>query len=147
VITEIREAHRNAVVRLETGGSLVGEWDGDRLAQVVSNLVGNAIQHGDGTVITVTAVNEGEDVVLAVRNGGEPIPAGAYPTIFEPLARGQSDESGHSIGLGLFIARAIVAAHGGVIDVTSSREAGTTFTVRLPRMAATASTAVASVPQ
>jgi signal transduction histidine kinase len=135
VITETREAHRSAVVRMKAGGNLAGDWDADRLAQVVSNLLGNAIQHGDGTPIAVTAREEGDDVTLAVSNGGTPIPADALPSIFEPLARGQSDAGQQSIGLGLFIARAIVSAHGGQIDVTSSSGDGTTFTVRLPKAA------------
>ena len=105
----------------------------DRLAQVVSNLLGNAIQHGHGTPVTVTAREQGDDVTLAVRNGGAPIPADALSSIFEPLGRGQSIEGGHSIGFGLFIARVIVSAHGGNVNVTSSSDAGTTFTVRLPR--------------
>lgn len=136
VITEVREAHRSAVIRFEAGGNLAGDWDADRLAQVVSNLLGNAIQHGDGTLVTVTASEQGRDVTLAVRNGGAPIPAEALRSIFEPLARGQSEAGGQSIGLGLFIARAIVSAHGGTIDVTSSRAQGTTFTIRLPKAAA-----------
>ena len=117
VMREIRTAHRDAVLRLETSGNLVGDWDADRLAQVVSNLFGNAIQHGGGTPVTLTAREEGDAVTLAVHNGGAPIPPEALPFIFEPLARGQAENAtgSHSIGLGLFIARAIVSAHGGEI--------------------------------
>jgi signal transduction histidine kinase len=68
---------------------------------------------------------------LAVHNDGAPISAEALPFGFEPLARGTTDSAGHSIGRGLFIARAIVSAREGQIDVTSSSDAGTTFTVRL----------------
>jgi signal transduction histidine kinase len=98
---------------------------------VVSNLVGNAIQHGEGTPITLTAAPNGDRVTLEVHNGGAPIPADVLSSIFEPLKRGRS-EGRHSIGFGLFIARAVVLAHGGDIQVTSS-DAGTTFTVTLPR--------------
>jgi hypothetical protein len=73
---------------------------------------------------------------LAVRNDGPAIPPEALPTIFDPLVRGPKPETRRrpgSIGLGLHIAREIVTAHGGTIDVTSSAEAGTVFTVRLPR--------------
>ena len=132
VIAELREAHRAADVRLEAAGNLTGEWDPDRLAQVVSNLVANAIQHGDGTRIAVTAHDEGAAVTLAVRNGGAPIPADALSGVFEPLTRAGLDTN-HSIGLGLFIARAIVAGHGGHITVASSQQTGTIFTVRLPK--------------
>jgi signal transduction histidine kinase len=135
VMRETRTAHRDLALRLETSGYLVGDWDADRLSQVVSNLVGNAIQHGEGTPVTLAAHGEGDGVTLAVHNGGAPIPPEAMPLIFEPLARGQADNAtgSHSIGLGLFIARAIVSAHGGEIEVTSSRELGTTFKVVLPR--------------
>ena len=73
-----------------------------------------------------------ESVTLAVHNGGDPIPKDMLPFVFEPLARGHGDRAGRSIGLGLFIARAIVSAHGGDLQVRSS-DAGTTFTVKLPK--------------
>jgi len=130
---EIRAGQPDAVVRLQAGGDLRGEWDPDRLAQIVSNLVGNAIQHGSGTPVTLTAQGDGDSVTLAVHNGGLPIPPDVLPFVFEPLARGRAEGASHSIGLGLFIARAIVSAHGGNIQVSSSVDAGTTFTVALPK--------------
>jgi signal transduction histidine kinase len=135
VVTECQAAHPEAVVELETSGNLVGQWDADRITQVVSNLLGNAIQHGEGTPVTLAAKEEDEAITLAVQNGGKPIPPEALPSIFEPLARGPGEgtASGRSIGLGLFIARAIVAAHGGEIGATSSAENGTTFSVTLPK--------------
>jgi signal transduction histidine kinase len=132
-IVEIGAAHPETTLQSQMSGDLRGHWDADRLAQVVSNLLANAIQHGGGTAITLTAQEEGDAVTLAVRNGGPPIPQQALPSIFEPLARGTTDGRSHSIGLGLFIARAIVTAHGGDIQVSSSAETGTTFTVRLPK--------------
>jgi signal transduction histidine kinase len=92
---------------------------------------------GDGPVdLSVRAA--GSDVLLTVRNEGPPIPADALPNIFDPLVRGSSPELQKqrrpgSIGLGLYIAREVVLAHGGTIDVTSSAEGGTVFRVRLPR--------------
>jgi signal transduction histidine kinase len=130
---EIRAGHPEAVVRLQASGNLRGDWDPDRLAQLVSNLVGNGIQHGGGTPIIVTAQDEGDAVRLMVNNGGRPIPPDVLPFVFEPLARGHREDAGHSIGLGLFIARAIVSAHGGTIQVSSSTEAGTTFMVALAK--------------
>jgi signal transduction histidine kinase len=130
---EIQDACPEAVLRLDACGNLRGLWDADRLAQVVSNLVGNAIQHGDGTPITLTAQDEGQSVTLAIHNGGSPIPADVLPRIFEPLTRAAGGPDRRSIGLGLFIARAIVAAHGGEIEASSSPDIGTTFTVKLPR--------------
>ena len=132
-IMEIRVRQPDAVVQLEVSGDLQGEWDADRLAQVVSNLVGNGIQHGGGTPVTVTADQDGESIRLAVHNGGPPIPPEVLPAVFEPLAQGHSQTDGHSIGFGLFIARAIVSAHGGNIQASSSADVGTTFTVTLPR--------------
>ena len=130
---EIRAGQPEAVVRLEADGDLRGEWDPDRLAQLVSNLIGNAIQHGGGTPVTLKAHEDGDSVTLAVHNGGPPVPPDVLPVVFEPLARGHGETAEHSIGLGLFIARAIVLAHGGDIQVSSSADAGTTFTVSLPK--------------
>ena len=133
VILELQAAHGNAVMRLESSGNVVGEWDADRLAQLVSNLMGNAIQHGDGGPITLTLTSDaGETVRLSVHNAGQPIPSDAQKAIFEPLVR-QASGGADRIGLGLFIARAITAAHGGEIGVVSSTDAGTTFQVVLPR--------------
>jgi len=134
VILESGTSRPEAALRLNTTGNLVGNWDADRLAQAVSNLVGNAIQYGDGTPVTLTAEEDNGAVLLAVHNGGAPIPPDVMPSIFEPLARGSGDGGAHSIGLGLFIARTIVSAHGGDIDVQSSSDQGTTFTVRLPKL-------------
>jgi hypothetical protein len=132
-IVEIRAGHPDAVVRSDTSGELRGQWDPDRLTQVVSNLVVNAIQHGDGTPIALTGHDHGDSVTLAVHNGGPPIPPDVLPLLFEPLVRGRAEGASHGVGLGLFIARAIVAAHGGSIQVLSSADAGTTFTVTLPK--------------
>src|SRR5688572_22987964 len=132
-IIEIRLREPDAVVQLQAAGDLHGAWDPDRLGQVVSNLVGNAIQHGGGTPVTVTAKQDGDSIRLAVHNGGPPIPRDVLPAVFEPLARGYGEADGHSIGFGLFIARVIVSAHGGNIQVSSSADAGTTFTVSLPK--------------
>jgi signal transduction histidine kinase len=133
VMAELHTTSPESVLRLEMSGSMIGDWDSDRLAQVISNLLGNAIQHGGATPITLTAQEEGDKIVVAVHNGGQPIPAAVIPYIFEPLSRGRVDDAAGNIGLGLFIARAVVSAHGGDISVTSSSAAGTTFKVTLPR--------------
>src|SRR4051812_8176072 len=111
VVDETRAAHPAGAVRFETHGDLTGDWDAARLRQLVSNLLGNAVQHGAGTgPVDVSAGEHGADVRLAVRNGGPPIPRDALPTIFDPLVRGSSPERQKhrrpgSIGLGLYIAR------------------------------------------
>lgn len=134
VVLEIQASHRDAIVHFSSSGNVTGEWDADRLAQVVSNLIGNAIQHGGKGPVALNISDVGESVRFSVHNQGKPIPLAAQPTIFEPLARGASDAP-QSIGLGLFIARAIVVAHGGDIRVTSTASSGTTFEVALPKRA------------
>jgi len=134
-ILEAKAAHENVVLNFECTGELTGEWDRDRLAQVLSNLLGNAIQHGNGKAASLMARGQSENVWVAVHNAGRPIPSQKIGSIFEPLFSQPTEEANarNSIGLGLFIARAIVTGHGGQIDVASSVESGTTFTVRLPR--------------
>lgn len=103
--SRFRAGQPEAVLRFQANGDLRGEWDADRLAQVVSNLVGNAIQHGGGTLVTLISQVQGDSVTLAVHNGGPPIPAELLPFVFEPLARGRAEGPSDSIGLGLFIFR------------------------------------------
>lgn len=126
-------------LRFSTEGDLHGVWDGDRLAQVLSNLIRNAIQHG-GTEdpITLVALGVGDEVLLKVHNGGPPIPEEALPRIFEPMIRLVEDKKNAGLGLGLFIAFQVVMAHEGTLEVISTAEGGTTFTARLPRQAPTA---------
>jgi signal transduction histidine kinase len=136
---EFRTAHPNRVIRFQTDGEQTGEWDTDRLRQAISNLLGNAVQHGaENAPIDLKLTGEASYVVVVVHNGGPPIPAGELPRIFEPLVRGASAEHPKrnrpgSIGLGLYIAREVARSHGGQIDVTSSEESGTAFTMHLPR--------------
>jgi signal transduction histidine kinase len=146
-VLEVGAARPEAVLRLETHGNLSGNWDPDRLAQVISNLVGNAIQYGAGTPVTITAEEQGDDVCLTVHNGGTPIPPNMLPSIFEPLTRGHAEGGVHNIGLGLFIAQRVVSAHGGDVSVKSSSDQGTTFTVRLPKLERTDSSAPADATQ
>ncbi|WP_397571580.1 sensor histidine kinase [Schlesneria sp. T3-172] len=142
VVNEFRATHPNRQIFFKPEGELRGNWDIDRLRQVVSNLLGNAIQHSpdDADVVLELRVSgEGGAVaILTVYNAGPPIPPGAMANIFDPLVRGSSAEYPEvnrpgSIGLGLYIARTVVESHGGTINVTSSKNFGTEFTVRLPR--------------
>jgi signal transduction histidine kinase len=113
--------------------------DPARLGQVLSNLIGNAVQYGDvSSPITVrVAGNDSENVTITVHNFGPPIPAETQTVIFQSWMRGQdaklSPEQGTHLGLGLYIAKLIAEAHGGDISVTSNDQAGTTFSIRLPR--------------
>jgi PAS domain S-box-containing protein len=135
-IDELTEVHGRRV-ELEISGDALGSWDADRLSQLFSNLVVNAIHHGapDHPVVVRVEANESEARV-AVHNRGA-IDASRLPTLFEPLGvreRRRADRS-RGLGLGLFIAREIARAHGGRIDVRTSPPEGTTFTVVLPRAA------------
>ncbi|MCA1827931.1 MAG: nitrogen regulation protein NR(II) [Myxococcales bacterium] len=132
-VEELEFAYATRTVRLETDGDLWGNWDPDRMAQVISNLVGNALQHSseDGEV-RVRLHGEPEVVVLQTHNGGSPIPPDVLPHVFEPGRRGA--RSG-GLGLGLYIVEQVVLAHGGSIEARSTAEEGTTFTVVLPRKA------------
>lgn len=133
-------AYPQRTLRFNPDGDLTGDWDAARLQQVVSNLMSNALQHGspEGPV-DLSVASDGSTVVLSVHNEGPPIPSERLGTIFDPLMRHAiSEESAArqvsgSIGLGLYIVRAIVVAHGGTVEVASTAQAGTTFTVRLPR--------------
>jgi two-component system sensor histidine kinase/response regulator len=131
VVDECRLAQPEREVRLDTSGDLRGQWDPHRLGRVVSNLVGNAIEHGRDEVVRVSATDQGARVVLEVHNGGAPIDPGVLPTLFEPFQRGDGYRKG--LGLGLYIVREIVKAHGGAVDATSRPDVGTTFTVTLPK--------------
>lgn len=91
--------------------------------------------------MTLSLRSEDSNVVMEIHNGGDPIPPGELPKIFDPLIRGSSADNPASnrpgsIGMGLYIAREVAKSHGGRIDVTSSAESGTSFTVHLPRESA-----------
>jgi PAS domain S-box-containing protein len=134
-VDEIEQALPGAAVDVELDGDLEGRWDVDRLAQVLSNLIGNAVRHGspDGDVRVIADGSDARVVRVRVCNAGA-IPPDLLPKIFEPLTEGdrRRDRSG-GLGLGLYIAREIVEVHGGHLTVESSDAGGTEFTVTLPR--------------
>jgi signal transduction histidine kinase len=141
VVEEFRMAYPERDIQLELEGDGQGTWDPGRTAQVFSNLLANALKYGpdDGTPVRVEARGEPDAVVVSVHNRGEPIAPEVLPRIFEPLQRGRKVDPGErSIGLGLYIVRQLVRAHGGTVQVESSAEEGTCFTVRLPRHGAPA---------
>jgi signal transduction histidine kinase len=122
-------------IRFSAAGDLAGVWDGERLADVLSNLLSNAFKYGDpGAEVVIRASASGEGVLFEVTNRGPEIPESLLPAVFDPFRRGALDHprGTRGLGLGLYIAREVVQAHQGEITVRSG--AGeTTFAVRLPR--------------
>jgi signal transduction histidine kinase len=138
VVDELRVAHPKQRLQLALEGNGRGEWDPDRVAQVISNLVGNALEHGaPDRPVRVKVSGAASAVTLEVHNEGPPIPEALLPVIFEPF-RGTAAGRGRprSLGLGLYIVQEIVRAHGGTVEARSTAEDGTTFRVQLPRVAA-----------
>jgi signal transduction histidine kinase len=138
VVAEFATAYPDRRIELSCSGSLRGSFDETRIAEMLSNLIANAIQHGDSaTPITVTVSMEADHIVFQVHNEGTPIPESALPTLFDviPLRRKEEKKSQSELdhlGIGLFIVKKIVEAHYGTISVSSTAVAGTTFVVSLP---------------
>ena len=139
LVDEMRAMHPNREFLLKISGPVTGIWDKARIGQVFSNLLGNAVQYGfRGTPITVRVEGLPEGVAIVVHNEGIPISADTLRTIFSALTRAQSNEDTKSkpvstnLGLGLYISKEIVTAHGGTIDVASTEIDGTTFKVFFP---------------
>jgi PAS domain S-box-containing protein len=139
VVEELEVGHPGRELRLTAEGNLEGEWDPDRLAQVLGNLGKNALAYSPWeTPVDFVLRDEGDIVSVEVHNEGPPIPEGWLPHVFEPFKRATEKEHGATsgLGLGLYIVHEIVAAHGGTVTVRSSPTEGTTFTLRLPRRSA-----------
>ena len=134
------EVRRNgSELRLDLGGDAIGRWDRLRLDQAVTNLISNAIKYGDRRPIDVAVEADDRHVILRVRDRGIGIASADTSRIFERFERAVSPRHYGGLGLGLYITRAIVEAHGGTIAVDSDPGGGSVFTVRLPRRASTTS--------
>jgi signal transduction histidine kinase len=145
-LDSVQAANPGQAFELVKSGDLRADADAPKIGQALANLLLNAVQHGDRREpIRLSVTGESAFVVLKVANRGVPIAPETLPRVFEPMTRfpvpgEEADErSKTSMGLGLFIVREIVNGHLGDITVTSSAEAGTVFTIRLPRAAAAAS--------
>lgn len=139
VIGETEVTHPDRPLRVDIQGDLTGVWDRDRVYHLLSNLVGNAVQHGEPRSSIELRIDGGDTgVVIEVANRGAPIPPATLPFIFDAFRRGRRVDSSQTqgLGLGLFIAQQIARSHGGSITVTSTESDGTTFRVCLPRGAA-----------
>ncbi len=135
IIDELEAPHPDHTLTLEGSPGALGLVDPDRLAQVVSNLVGNALAYSPAhSHVRMRVRADADRLSFVVHNEGPPIPSDLVAHLFEPFRRGDHDDHQRSgLGLGLYISREIVVAHGGEIEVTSSEQEGTTFEVVLPR--------------
>jgi two-component system sensor histidine kinase/response regulator len=135
VVSEVQAAYPERRIEVVQTGDRGGNWDGERLAQVASNLLGNALQHGDASGVVRVTVDgtRSAAVVITVENSGT-IPSDLLPQLFDPF-RGARRQTGRTegLGLGLYIVQQVVIAHGGSVDVQSGNDNRTAFVVRVPR--------------
>lgn len=142
IVEEIRAFHPEHHIKLELAGDLNVTWDRVRINQALSNLVANATQHGAKDQPIRVSVQGFDAITLTIQNMGEPMAPSHLRTLFDPAKRiavrsasaRAADDADH-LGLGLYITRDIINAHGGAITVSSTLTEGTTFTVTLPRAA------------
>ena len=132
VVSEVQSVHPQRLIHADIGDLQGVSGDRDRLAQLLSNLVANAIHHGrhDGPVEVTAKIEQGQ-FNLTVKNPGQ-IDALALPRLFEPYSRPAKDTPQAGLGLGLYIVKQIADAHGGELSVSTNAEHGTVFTFRLP---------------
>ena len=136
-VDELETARPEAAITVDRRGDTAGTWDQDRLAQVFSNIVGNALDHGVDSAAAIRLDGTAADAVaIEVRNGGA-IPADRLSTIFNPFLPTARPDPRAGLGLGLYIADQIVHAHGGSIEA-STADATTLFRIVIPRAAPSA---------
>lgn len=135
LVDELGDHRKSGRVIIEVFGNTIGAADVDRIQQVFSNLIGNALQHG-GNAAPVQVTVDGTDpeaISVSVQNAGV-IPAEALETVFEPFVSRQTiQKNTQGLGLGLYIVRKFVELHGGDVTVTSGEASATTFVTRFPR--------------
>lgn len=147
IVAEVRGAFPESRIELSVPGHLDAYFDESRVAQMLSNLIGNAVQHGTADApVRVAVSSAGQQISFTVNNRGSVIPANKLKLIFEPLVRlndaAEPYTENTSLGIGLFISREIAVAHGGSINVASSPDDGTTFVVTMPQFAGETTAAI-----
>ena len=131
-LEEFRVSYPGRELRLAAEEGIRGSWDRVRLMELISNLVGNALDHGDPSAPIIVHARKGDRAAqIEVVNQGPTIPRELWRAIFEPFKRGQATARGSGVGLGLYIVAQIAAAHGGSVEVSSLRRT-TRFTVTFP---------------
>lgn len=151
-VDDLRQAYGTRTIELVTvpGRSARGRFDPIRVSQIVTNLVINAVVHGDPTrPVRVKLAEERDEIVITVHNWGAPIAASLLPTIFDPFKQGAAaarPPSARGLGLGLYIVDCLTRGHGGTVGVASDAETGTVFRVRLPRRAAPTASRARGIP-
>ena len=119
-------------ISVETRPEIPGSWDRLRVDQALTNLISNAVKYGRDKPIAIAAGVDAQDVVITIRDHGIGIPARDLPRIFELFERVAPGSQGEGFGIGLWITKRIVEAHGGTVEAASEPGIGSTFTVRLP---------------
>jgi signal transduction histidine kinase len=133
VVAEVATAHPEREVRLVASDERIALVDPVRGAQLLANLVANAVEHGAADQPVDVDVRSADDRVrVTVTSRGRPIPADVMPRLFQPFSRGNGQRRGSGLGLGLHIASEVARAHGGSLSAESTPEGVTTFTVELP---------------
>lgn len=141
VVEEARAFHPDRQIILECKGELTGVWDGARMAQALSNLVSNAVQHGcKSAPIRINVTEAKDEIIFEVQNEADVIPPAKLRTFFDPVRRFAIRPTHErvmagtkNLGLGLYVVKEIIRAHDGEITVASTESEGVTFTVKLPR--------------
>ncbi len=119
-------------LKLETGGEIKGLWDQIRIEQALSNLLTNAMKYGEGEPIEVDVSKDGDKAKIIVRDNGIGIDPKLHKQIFVRFERATEDKKFQGLGVGLFIVKQIIEAHGGKINVKSKLGKGSEFTIELP---------------
>lgn len=149
VASEVRASYPASVIEVRSSGELQGHWDCERLTQALTNLVSNAVQHGSGgALVEIEALGSEKEALISVRNQGTPMTREQIDHVFERMKSFGAPEGNdrRHLGLGLYIVDKIVRAHHGSIDVESSAENGTMFTIHLPRITSSSHSATPPRP-
>jgi signal transduction histidine kinase len=137
IASTLREplAQAQCTLRIDRRGTVTGTWDRARLTQVLNNLLVNAMRHGGPGPIDLALMGDDDKVAVVVRDHGPGIPAGDADRVFRRFEHAARQAEAHGLGLGLYISREIIQAHGGKLTVESPSGGGAAFRIELPRRA------------